>query len=271
MQRTNRSVQVVGILNVTPDSFYDGGHYPCIERALERAMVMVDEGADIIDVGGESTRPGAIPVGEAEEMDRVLPLIEALTKAVDTPVSIDTRRANVAEVALLRGASWVNAVAGLEDSRIAAVCAEHRASLVINHMRGTPETMQQAPQYRDVVAEVCAELKSQAGLAEKAGVERSKIWLDPGIGFGKASLRHNLPLLAHLNRLVVLGYPVLVGVSRKHFIGELTGANVEDRLAGSIAAGVAAVMAGASALRVHDVAATRDAVRVAAAIREARG
>ena len=261
---------VLGIVNVTPDSFWDGGRLAGPEAAIAHGLALAAEGADWLDIGGESTRPGSAPVSEAEESARVLPVIEGLAKRAETPLSIDTRRARVAEAALARGARIVNAVAGLRDPELAAVCAAHGATLVLNHMRGDPATMQRDPVYGDVVHEVRDELLALAARAERAGVARERIWLDPGLGFGKHPLAHNLPLLARLDELVATGYPVLVGASRKQFIGALTGAAVADRLPGSLAAATAAVLAGARAVRAHDVRETRQAVDIAAAIRSAR-
>lgn len=265
------SVAIVGILNVTPDSFYDGGRYLRLEGALEQGLKLCAEGADWIDVGGESTRPGSIPVPLAVELDRVLPVIEQLGKRTEVPISVDTRRARVAEEALKHGASRVNAVTGLRDPELASLCARYGAGLVLNHIRGEPRSMQDAPSYGDVVREVREELLAQADQARAAGVPRERIWLDPGLGFGKDPLAHNLPLIARLGELAETGHPILVGPSRKRFLGELTGAPPEDRLAGTLAAVTACVLAGASAVRVHDVRAARDAVRVAESIRDARG
>ena len=263
-------VLVVGILNATPDSFYDGGRFASAEAAIAHGLELAETGADWLDVGGESTRPGALPVAAEEELTRVLPVIEGLAKHCARPISIDTRRAEVAERALAAGASIVNAVAGLRDPRLAVVCAAHGAGLVINHMRGEPATMQRAPGYTDVVREVAGELLADAEVALRAGIARERIWLDPGIGFGKRARKHSVVLIARLRELVELGHPVLVGPSRKSFLGALTGAEVEERLPGSLAAAVACVLAGARALRMHDVAAARQAVDVAAAIRDAR-
>jgi len=263
-------VLVIGIVNVTPDSFSDGGRLVDAEAAIAHGLALVADGADWLDIGGESTRPGSAPVSEAEERARVLPVIEGLTKRTETPLSIDTRRAGVAEAALAQGARIVNAVAGLRDPELAAVCAARGAMLVLNHMRGEPATMQHAPMYGDVVRDVREELLAEAARAERAGVAREGIWLDPGLGFGKHPLEHNLPLLARLDELVATGYPVLVGASRKQFIGAISAAKVTNRLPGSLAAATAAVLAGARAVRVHDVAETRQAVDVAAAIRASR-
>ncbi len=263
-------VLVVGVVNVTPDSFFDGGRHASTEAALAHGLGLAAAGADWLDVGGESTRPGAEPVPEREELKRVLPVIEALAKASALLISVDTRRARVAEAALTRGARVVNAVAGLRDPELAAVCAAHGATLVLNHMRGNPATMQREASYTDVVREVADELCAEAEAAERAGVARERIWLDPGIGFAKRARAHSVVLLARLGELVARGYPVLVGPSRKSFLGELTGAPVEERLAGSLAAATACVLAGARAVRMHDVAEARQAVDVAAAIRDAR-
>jgi dihydropteroate synthase len=263
-------VIVMGIVNVTPDSFWDGGRSVDAEAAIAHGLALAAQGADWLDVGGESTRPGSAPVGEDEESARVLPVIEGLAKRTDLPLSIDTRRARVAAAALAAGARIVNAVSGLRDPELASVCAAHGATLVLNHMRGEPATMQRSPVYGDVLREVRDELLAEAERAERAGVSRGRIWLDPGLGFGKHMLRHNLPLIASLDLLVASGYPVLVGASRKSFLGALTGAGVAERLPGSLAVATAAVLAGARGVRVHDVAETRQAVDVAAAIRSAR-
>lgn len=265
-----QSVAIVGIVNVTPDSFYDGGRYDSAEAALRHALQLCSEGADLLDVGGESTRPGAQPVSAREECERILPVIGELCSRTSVPISVDTRRGSVAREALKSGAQIVNAVAGLRDPEIARACAEQDAGLILNHMRGEPSSMQQAPRYRDVVAEVCRELWAQARAAERAGVRRERIWVDPGLGFGKHPVRHNLPLLGRLGELVAGDYPVMVGPSRKSFIGVLTGARVEERLPGTLAAVTACVLAGARAVRTHDVAATRQAVQVAEAIARTR-
>jgi dihydropteroate synthase len=262
-------ILLVGVVNVTPDSFYDGGRHATSEAAIAHGLALAAEGADWLDVGGESTRPGAAAVAADAELARIMPVIEGLAKHCDRPLSVDTRRADVADAALSRGASIVNAVAGLRDPALAEVCAAHGAALVINHMRGEPATMQRAPAYDDVVRDVSRELLAEAARAERAGVSRERIWLDPGIGFGKRAREHSVVLIARLGELVALGYPVLVGPSRKSFLGALTGAPVEARLPGSLAAATACVLAGARALRMHDVAAARQAVDVAAAIRDA--
>jgi len=260
-------VVIAGIVNVTPDSFYDGGAFLRCDQAVAHALDLCRQGADWIDVGGESSRPGSTAVSQGTELARVLPVVEALAKRIRTPISIDTRRAAVAEEALERGATIVNAVAGLQDPEMASICARHGAVLILNHMRGEPATMQVQPDYADVVTEVRTELLQQAERAQRAGVARERIWLDPGLGFGKHPIRHNLPLIRRLGELVDSGYPVLVGPSRKSFLGAITGAPPEDRLFGTLAALTACVLAGASAVRVHDVHAASEAVRVAEKIR----
>ena len=238
----------MGVLNVTPDSFSDGGRYLDPELAVAHGLALVAEGADVVDVGGESTRPGAGPVDEAEERRRVVPVIEALAPSVR--VSVDTRSAAVAEAAVAAGATLVNDV----SASLWPVAAEVGAGWVAMHMRGEPVTMQEAPRYDDVVAEVGAFLQERAAQARAAGVE--EVWIDPGIGFGK-TLEHNLALLRSLDRLVAGGVPVVVGASRKGSLGQLTGgALVDDRLEASVATAVWAVEQGAAMVRVHDVAAT---------------
>jgi dihydropteroate synthase len=235
----------MGVLNVTPDSFSDGGRWLDAGAAVEQGLRMVEEGADIIDVGGESTRPGAEPVDAGEELRRVLPVVEAL--APHTRVSIDTRKAEVAEAALAAGATLLNDV----SATLAPVARAAGAGWVAMHMRGEPRTMQEDPTYGDVVAEVKAFLVERA---EQAGVD--EVWIDPGIGFGK-TMEHNLTLLAHLDQLVGTGYPVVVGTSRKAFLGKLTGgAPADDRVEGSVATAAWALSQGARMVRVHDVAAT---------------
>jgi dihydropteroate synthase len=241
----------MGVLNVTPDSFSDGGRWLDAGAAVEHGLQMVQEGADVIDVGGESTRPGADPVDTDEELRRVLPVIEAL--APHTRVSIDTRKADVAREAVAAGASLVNDV----SATLAPVARAAGAGWVAMHMQGDPRTMQQAPAYVDVVAEVTAFLVERA---EAAGVD--EVWIDPGIGFGK-TMEHNLALLAHLDQLVATGFPVVVGTSRKSFLGRLTGgAEPEDRVEASVATAAWALSQGAGMVRVHDVAPTVAAVRL---------
>jgi dihydropteroate synthase len=256
-----RRPAVWGVVNVTPDSFSDGGEHATAETALAHAKRLVEEGADVLDVGGESTRPGAAPVPVEVEAARVVPVVRALREAgVALPVSVDTRKAAVADAALAAGATIVNDVsAGLHDPSMLATAARHGAGMVLMHMRGEPATMQKDPRYGDVVAEVRAFLEARAAAAAGAGVPRERIWVDPGLGFGK-TFEHNETLLRGLEDLVALGWPVLVGASRKAFLGAAAGRGPKDRLAGSIACAVRAAEAGAAAVRVHDVAATVEAL-----------
>jgi len=271
---SDRPVKVMGVVNVTPDSFSDGGRYLDAAAALAHGLRLIEEGADILDVGGESTRPGAEPVGEAQEIERTAPLIEALRARSMVPISIDTLKPAVARAAMAAGATIWNDVTALQGApESLATAAGLGCEVVLMHMQGEPRTMQAAPSYGDVTAEVCAALSARAQAAMAAGVARERIWLDPGIGFGKHMLRHNLPLLAHLDQVVALGFPVLLGVSRKSFIGALDpGAKAgTDRLGGSLAAALKGVAAGVAALRVHDVRETVQALKVWAAIDRAGG
>jgi len=261
---------IMGILNVTPDSFYDGGRNDRCEQAVAVAGRMLAEGADIIDVGGESTRPGAAAVDAREEMRRVVPVVERLCAELGAVVSIDTSKAEVAEAALKAGAHIVNDVTALSgDAAMAGVAAEYGAGTVLMHMQGTPRTMQDNPAYSNVRAEVAAYLHDRMEVALANGIARESIALDPGIGFGK-SPEHNLELLADFRELKRGNAAVLVGLSRKSFIGMVSGAAVEERLPGSLAGLACAVLAGADILRVHDVAESRQAALVAAAVRRSR-
>lgn len=256
---------IMGILNVTPDSFSDGGSYEDPAAAVEYAYRMIESGAALIDVGGESTRPGARPVDESEEMARAMPVVEELA-AAGVVVSIDTSKPNVAAAALEAGAEIVNDVTGLRHPKMRQVVAEAGAGVVVMHMRGEPRTMQDDPSYGDVVAEVEGFLLAQAGLAEEAGVGSEAIVIDPGIGFGK-TVDHNLELLRHLDRFAAHGYPVLVGTSRKSFLSRITGSADPAVLDPATAVTAAlAIERGASIVRVHNVPLTRDAVAVAEAI-----
>jgi dihydropteroate synthase len=261
---------VMGIVNVTPDSFSDGGAFggdP--ERAAAHGVALVREGADVVDVGGESTRPGSDPVEVNEELERVVPVVQRLVKQVDVPVSIDTRRAEVAEAALEVGASIVNDVTAGSDPRMLRVVAGSGAGLVLMHMLGEPKTMQDDPRYQDVVAEVRAFLAERADSAVAAGVERERLCVDPGIGFGK-TVEHNLQLLRSVASFGQIGAQVAIGASRKRFIGSLTGQDdSRDRLEGSLAVAVWVASQGVDVVRVHDVAATVRALRVLYAIRGA--
>lgn len=253
---------VMGILNATPDSFYAASRSTSLDKAVEAAATMVVAGAGIIDVGGESTRPGSAYVSAEEEMDRVVPVVEAIRRRWDIPVSVDTRKAAVASAAIDAGADMVNDVAALKDDpALAPLCAARGLPVVLMHKKGIPSTMQDAPWYEDCAAEVRAFLLSAADDAALAGIYRDAIILDPGIGFGKR-LDDNLALLAKLDGLVATGYPVLVGLSRKSFIGMMDGSQPEGRLAGSLAAACAARQKGAVIFRVHDVAETVSALAV---------
>jgi dihydropteroate synthase len=263
---------IMGVINVTPDSFSDGGRFLEPAAALIQARALIADGADMLDVGGESTRPGAAPVNESDEIARVVPVIAAIRAETDTPISIDTMKPAVARAAVAAGATIWNDVSALtwaSDSPAAA--AELGCQVVLMHMRGEPRTMQAAPHYDDVTAEVCGFLAERAEAAMAAGVARGAIWLDPGIGFGK-SLAHNLTLLAQMDRIVGLGFPVLLGVSRKSFLKAIdrTATVAEDRLGGSLAAALAGAREGVAGLRVHDVRETAQALAVQAAIEAAR-
>jgi len=258
----------MGVLNVTPDSFSDGGRFADPRRAVDRAGVMLEEGAAIIDVGGESTRPGAAPVSEQEETDRVVPVIEALQSAFDAPISIDTSKPGVMRAAVAAGAGLINDVRALREPGALETAAGLRVPVCLMHMQGEPRTMQAAPRYDDVVTEVHGFLLARAAACEQAGIPRERILIDPGFGFGK-TLAHNLSLLKHLDRLAETGYPVLVGLSRKSMIGALLDLPVEERLHASVALAVLAVERGARVVRAHDVAPTVQALAMCQAVAEA--
>jgi dihydropteroate synthase len=256
--------KLMGVVNVTPDSFSDGGLYLDSDAAIAHGEELVRDGADVLDVGGESTRPGAAEVEEAEELRRIEPVVAAL--AGEATVSIDTSKLAVAEAAIDAGASIVNDVTALRrDPEMAALCADRGAGVVLMHMPGNPRTMQDNPAYEDVVDEIKAFLAKRIEVALAAGVAEERIWLDPGIGFGK-TVEHNLELLRRLAELRELGRPLVIGTSRKSFIGRIDGSEVDERLGGSIASSVLAAAEGADVLRVHDVAETAQAMRVAEAI-----
>jgi dihydropteroate synthase len=255
----------MGIVNVTPDSFSDGGKYESTEKAVEHALKLVEEGADILDIGGESTRPGATPVSLADELDRVVPVIEQLSKLTQVPLSIDTYKPQVMQAALDAGADLINDVRALQEPGALEIAARSTAGVCLMHMQGLPATMQLDPQYDDVVAEVRAFLAERMAAAEAAGISRSRILLDPGFGFGKRT-EHNIALLQGLPEILSLGRPLLVGLSRKSVLGQITGGDVYVRLHASLAASVISVMKGARIVRVHDVKATADALKVAAAV-----
>ncbi|MCX7893132.1 MAG: dihydropteroate synthase [Burkholderiales bacterium] len=255
---------VMGVVNVTPDSFSDGGRFLDAQAAIEHARRLVEEGADILDVGGESTRPGALPVDEAEESRRVLPVLEGILP-LGIPVSIDTTKPGVMRAAIAAGAAMVNDVTALRSPGALEAVAAADAGVCLMHMLGEPRTMQASPAYGDVVAEVRDFLAARAAVCEAAGIGRDRIVIDPGFGFGK-TVAHNLALLRGLPALAALGFPVLAGLSRKSTLGAITGRAVGDRLAASVAAALLAVQRGARIVRVHDVAATRDALAVLAAV-----
>lgn len=259
---------VMGILNVTPDSFSDGGRFSGFSRAIEHAMAMIEAGAGIIDVGGESTRPGAQAVGESDEIRRVVPIVESLAALTSVPVSVDTSKAGVIRAALRAGAAMINDVRALRDEGALEAAAEGSSAICLMHMQGEPRTMQADPHYDDVVVEVRDFLRERVGACESAGIARDRIVIDPGIGFGKR-IEHNLRLLAALPELAELRLPILIGVSRKSMLGTLLDRPVEQRLAGGLAVTAAAVLAGASIVRVHDVAETVDAVKIATALKAA--
>jgi dihydropteroate synthase len=256
----------MGVVNITPDSFYDGGRYALPERAIAHALELVEQGADIIDIGGESTRPGALAVSENDELIRVIPVLEELVRQVTVPISIDTTKSRVARLALDNGASIINDVSALrQDPDMADVIARSGAAVVLMHMQGTPQTMQQSPQYSDVGAEVLQFFEERVEAALLAGIARTNIILDPGFGFGKL-LSHNLDLLRGLSSFMMLNYPLLVGLSRKGFIGNIVGKAVDHREWGTAAAVALAVDRGANIVRVHDVAMMIDVVKMAAAL-----
>lgn len=253
---------IMGVLNVTPDSFSDGGRFLDIDKATEHAFLMAESGADIIDVGGESTRPGSRGMTVEEELSRVIPVVERIAVKINVPISIDTKKSDVAERAVRSGASIINDVSGLEsDARIAEIAGEHNCYLILMHMRGTPESMQESTEYDDIIGEISRFLRDAAQKAIGSGVPANRIIIDPGIGFGK-SVEGNFVILKNLDRFLELGYPVLVGASRKSFIGKALGLEVDDRLDGSLAAACYAVLNGADIVRVHDVAETRRALTI---------
>ena len=261
---------IMGVLNVTPDSFSDGGDFIDQQAAVARGLEMLKNGADVIDIGGESTRPGAAPVDAAEEMRRVIPVIKALREQTAARISIDTFKPEVARAAVAAGADIWNDVMALREEGAIATAAELGVPVILMHMAGTPKTMQQTPRYQDVVSEVCEFLTDRADIAMAGGVDAGSIWLDPGIGFGK-SLDHNLALMRDLDQVIALGYPVLFGASRKRFIAAIDeGAAETERLGGSLAAALRAAQAGASMVRVHDIRMTLQALKVQAAIREGK-
>ena len=260
----------MGILNVTPDSFSDGGRFVGRDAAVRQAEAMARDGAHIIDIGGESTRPGAADISEQEELDRVIPVIEAVVAAVDAPVSIDTSKAAIMRAAVASGAAMINDIRALREEGALEAAVALQRPVCLMHMLGQPRTMQQQPEYGDVVAEVREFLAQRVRECVAAGLAEDSIVVDPGFGFGKTP-RHNVELLSNLRQLRSIGRPILAGLSRKSTLGELTGRSVENRMPASIAAAVIAVIEGASIVRVHDVRETVDALRVAAAVMERDG
>jgi dihydropteroate synthase len=259
---------VMGILNVTPDSFSDGGRFIDPELALHEATRMAADGAAIIDIGGESTRPGAADVGEQEELDRVIPLVEAVASVTDTPISVDTSKAVVMREAVAAGASMINDVRALREEGALAAAGDLGVAVCLMHMLGEPRTMQAAPRYDDVVADVAEFLEARIDACVAGGIDETRIVVDPGFGFGKTP-EHNVELLANLRQLRVRGRPLLVGVSRKSTLGVLTQREVHERMPASLAAAVMAVVNGAAIIRAHDVRETVDALTVAQAVMEA--
>jgi dihydropteroate synthase len=255
---------VMGVVNVTPDSFYDGGRYGTPQAAIAQARRLAEEGADLLDVGGESSRPGAAPVTAEEELARILPVLEAIA-GLEVPVSVDTTKPEVMRTALAHGAAMVNDITALAAPGALELVATADAAVCLMHMQGSPRTMQAEPTYADVVVEVRDFLAARAAACLAAGIARDRIVVDPGFGFGK-TVAHNLALLARLGEIAALGFPVLAGWSRKSSLGRITGRPADDRLAASVAAAMLAVQRGARIVRVHDVAATRDALAVLAAV-----
>lgn len=257
---------LMGILNVTPDSFSDGGLFNDVDTAVDYGEKMVSDGADLIDIGGESTRPGAAPLSEKEELSRILPVVTQLSEAVSIPISIDTYKPYVADACLKAGAHLINDITGMINPEMRKVAAKHKAPVIIMHMKGTPKTMQQNPTYQDLFGEITAFFQEQMTKLKKEGIQQ--IIIDPGIGFGK-TVEHNLLILKHLEVFKTLNCPICVGPSRKSFIGMLTGLSVKERLEGTLAAITIAIMNGANIVRVHDVKECKRAIRVIDAIRSA--
>ncbi len=264
MVHQRQHIQVMGILNVTPDSFSDGGQYNSVDSALRRAADMVSAGADWLDVGGESTRPGAADVSEDEELERVIPVIEALAREFPVQISVDTSKAAVMREAVHAGARMINDVRALREPGALSAAAESNAKVCLMHMIGQPRTMQVEPEYENLIADIKAFLQERINACEVAGIARERILLDPGFGFGK-TVRHNYELLHRLQCFHDFELPLLVGLSRKSMLGKVTGREVSERLAASISGATIAMMKGAAILRVHDVAETKDAVKIVTA------
>lgn len=257
---------IMGIVNVTPDSFSDGGHFYSPELAIEHAMLLIEQGADLLDVGGESTRPGAPAVGIEEELNRILPVLEGLNDCA-VPLSVDTLKPEVMRAAIRAGADMINDVNALRAEGALQAVAESGVAVCLMHMQGQPGTMQHSPLYQDVVAEVKTFLGERIAAAERAGIQRNRMLIDPGFGFGK-TLEHNVGMLKRLDAFTRLGVPLLAGLSRKSMLGLLTGLPVEERMVPSVAAAVIAAMKGANILRVHDVKETRQALQIVSALGE---
>lgn len=257
---------IIGILNVTPDSFSDGGRFFKFEDAVKQGIKMAEEGADIIDVGGESTRPGSDPLPMEEELARVIPVIETLSKQIDVPISIDTYKSQVAKQALDAGAQMINDISALRfDPEMKKIAAEYKVPIVLMHIKGTPRNMQENPWYEDVIGEITEYLKESLKIAQEAGIDKEKIMIDPGIGFGKR-LEDNLNILKNLKKFSILDCPILIGCSRKSFIGKILDLPVKERLEGSLAALAVAIMNGASIVRLHDVKESKRVVNLVDAI-----
>jgi dihydropteroate synthase len=265
--KLGQHTRIMGALNITPDSFSDGGKYMDPSDAVKRALRMVEEGADIVDVGGESSRPGAESIAASEELRRVMPVVKALREISDIPISIDTCKSEVARQALSEGASMINDITALRGDRdMAGTIASFDASVVLMHMKGDPRTMQGAPHYDDIMSEISDHLAGSIEIAAGAGIDPDKIIVDPGIGFGK-TVEHNIEILKKLEQLKGLGKPILVGTSRKSFIGELTGKGTDGRMFGTAATVTAAILKGADIIRVHDIGEMRDVVFVTDALK----
>ncbi len=264
----SKKTYIMGIINVTPDSFYDGGKNFTTNKAIEHGLRLVDEGADILDIGGESTRPGAKPVSLDEELKRVIPVIESLSTKVSVPISIDTYKAKVAEEAIKAGAKIINDISGLRfDKEMALVAAKYKVALIIMHIKGTPQNMQKNPSYQALIPEIVEYLRDSIVIAKEAGVEENKIVIDPGVGFGK-NLQHNLEIIRNLKEFTKFGKPILIGVSRKSFIGQvLNESSPENRLEGTASAVAISIINGANIVRVHDVAYMTKIVKIADAIK----
>lgn len=264
----HKKTHIMGIVNVTPDSFYDGGRYFTYQKAIDHALRLVDEGADIIDIGGESTRPESDPVSIDEELKRVIPVIEGISKRISIPISIDTYKARVAEEAIKAGATIVNDISGLRfDPHIVEVISKYKIPVIIMHIKGTPKDMQKNPQYECLIPEIIEYLRTSIVIAKESGIDGKMIVIDPGIGFGKLP-EHNLEIIRRLKEFTYLEKPILVGVSRKSFIGKiLDNASPEDRLEGTATAVVACILNGANIVRVHDVGFMKKVVKVADAIK----